>query len=177
MRLLKSRPVQTLIVQTWGRAPFPAWLRRVIQWTISPKFLIGVVALVFDAEGRLLLLRHTYKRRYPWGFPGGGLGYGETTEEAVRRELREEAGVEGTVVRLLGIRTDQARRLIDVFYLCKATHQDFQPNPEVSTFAYFPLDALPERVSPYLREMIARFAADGRLPAAASPARKSNDDI
>src|SRR5438067_39941 len=141
MRLFKSAPVQTLIIQTWSRFPFPAALRRWIQWTISPKFIVGVVAVVFDSEGRLLLLRHTYKRKHPWGLPGGGMGYGETTEETVLRELGEEAGVRGEVISLLGIRTDRQRRLIDVFYLCRAQSQDFRPNPEVSAYAYFPLDA------------------------------------
>jgi ADP-ribose pyrophosphatase YjhB (NUDIX family) len=163
MSILKSRPVETILVRAWG-LPFPRPLRRAIQWMLSPKFIVGVVALVFDDAGRLLLLRHTYKHRYPWGLPGGGMDYGETTEQAALRELREEAGVDGEIVKLLGIRTDRKRRLIDAFYLCRARAQHFHPSPEIAEFGYFPLTALPEGVSPLLREMVERFVADGHLP-------------
>jgi ADP-ribose pyrophosphatase YjhB (NUDIX family) len=165
MQLLKSDFVKTLVVQTWGRFPFPRPVRRLIQWVLSPKFIVGVVAVVFDEQGRLLLLRHTYKRKYPWGPPGGGMDYGETTEQTALRELREEAGVDAAIVRLLGVRTDRARRLIDVFYLCRPRRQAFQPNPEISDYGYFALDALPDGVSPLLREMIEHFVADGLIAA------------
>ena len=160
----QSRLIQTLIVQTWGHLPFPRAVRAAIQWVLSPKFIVGVVALVFDDAGRVLLLRHTYKRQYPWGLPGGGKHYNESTEETALRELREEAGVEGEVVSLLGVRSEGRRRLIDVFYLCRAHRQDFHPNPEVSAYGYFAPDALPPGVTPLLREMIAHFRADGKLP-------------
>jgi hypothetical protein len=75
--------------------------------------------------------------------------------------------VEGTIVRLLGVRTDRTRRLIDVFYLCRAHQQNFQPNPEISAYGYFALDALPPGVSPLLREMIDHFEADGLISAEA----------
>jgi 8-oxo-dGTP pyrophosphatase MutT (NUDIX family) len=167
MQLLKSEFAKTLLVQTWGRFPFPRPVRRLIQWTLSPKFIVGVVAVVFDEQGRLLLLQHTYKHKYPWGFPGGGMDYGETTEQTALRELREEAGIEGSIVRLLGIRTDRTRRLIDVFYLCRARRQAFQPNAEISAYGYFALDALPTGVSPLLRETVEHFAADGLISAEA----------
>ena len=59
---------------------------------------------------------------------------------------------------------DETRRLIDAFYLCRALNQQFHPSPEIAEFGYFPIDALPEGVSPLLREMVERFVADGHLP-------------
>ncbi len=59
-------------------------------------------ALVFDPQGRLLLIEYAYSRRsdpvHPsirsfWFMPGGGLEAGENHEEACRRELSEEIGV------------------------------------------------------------------------------------
>lgn len=60
--------------------------------------------VVFDKAGRLLLIR----RRNPpfqgqYALPGGFVEYGERMEEAALRELREETGIEGRIVRLVGV--------------------------------------------------------------------------
>ena len=49
-------------------------------------------AVVLDAAGRILLVRFEFPRKTVWALPGGGVDDGETHEEALLRELREEAG-------------------------------------------------------------------------------------
>ena len=57
-----------------------------------------VGALIRDAEGRFLMIR-THKWSHRWGIPGGKIQRGESCEEALRREVREETGLElGKVV-------------------------------------------------------------------------------
>ncbi len=41
-----------------------------------------------------------------WTLPGGGMAFGETPEETVLRELHEETGLSGRIVRLLDIRSE-----------------------------------------------------------------------
>jgi nucleoside triphosphatase len=56
-----------------------------------------VVGLVWNRRGELLLCRMSPDRGvFPgqWGLPGGGIEPGERMEEALRREMREEIGVE-----------------------------------------------------------------------------------
>lgn len=54
-------------------------------------------ALAVSPDGRVLLVK-THKWRGSWGVPGGKLEYGETLEEALRREFLEETGLTlGTV--------------------------------------------------------------------------------
>lgn len=65
-----------------------------------PKRSIHVVAAVItDARGRLLLNRRTENRDMAglWEFPGGKREPGETSEQALVRELREELGIEAEV--------------------------------------------------------------------------------
>ena len=66
----------------------------------APQLCVGAVAVT---DGALLLVR---RGRSPgageWSVPGGRVEAGETVAEAVRRELAEETGLEGTPGRLLG---------------------------------------------------------------------------
>lgn len=55
----------------------------------------AVRALVFDDEDRILLVRFEPPGRTVWIALGGGVDEGETDEEAIRREVLEEAGLEG----------------------------------------------------------------------------------
>ena len=48
---------------------------------------------ILSHEGRVLLVQHTYGRRR-WEIPGGGLRRGEEPIDGIRRDLREELGVE-----------------------------------------------------------------------------------
>ncbi len=72
--------------------------------------LLTVDAVVFDAEGRLLLIRRAnppFKRAY--ALPGGFVDIGETVEDACRRELREETGLVATRLALVGVYSDPRR--------------------------------------------------------------------
>lgn len=52
---------------------------------------VGVRVMVFDDQGRVLLIEHSYTPG--WHLPGGGVERGESAEIAAARELEEEAGV------------------------------------------------------------------------------------
>jgi 8-oxo-dGTP pyrophosphatase MutT (NUDIX family) len=80
---------------------FIAWLRRYVgQRRI---FMIGALAAVQDAEGRLLLMQRADNGE--WDFPGGAMELGETLTQALTREVAEETGLLVQPVRLVGVYT------------------------------------------------------------------------
>ena len=67
----------------------------------DPRTVMVVLAVV-EREGRVLLIQEAKQRlRGKWNLPGGRLEPGESLVEALRREIREEAGIEVTVRDLL----------------------------------------------------------------------------
>ena len=54
----------------------------------------AVRAIVLDPDDRILLVRFSFPSRDVWATPGGGIDEGESAEEAIRRELGEETGLE-----------------------------------------------------------------------------------
>jgi 8-oxo-dGTP diphosphatase len=72
--------------------------------------LLAADCVVFDPEGRVLLIR----RKHPpfkdhYALPGGFVDIGETVEDACRRELAEETGLRAGRLRLVGVYSDPER--------------------------------------------------------------------
>ncbi|MGA0601852.1 NUDIX domain-containing protein [Caulobacter sp. KR2-114] len=126
---------------------------------------LGVRGLVTDAEGRVLLIRHTYVKG--WYMPGGGVERGETAEEALERELLEEAGVRMTGrARLLSFHSNHVRFPGDhvLIYRVEAWEATTPTQTgEIAEIAWFAPDALPDGVTPSTRRRIEE-ALDGEAP-------------
>jgi ADP-ribose pyrophosphatase YjhB (NUDIX family) len=121
---------------------------------------LGVRGLAFDEAGRILLVRHSYMPG--WYLPGGGVEFGETAVEAVRRELAEEGGV-----KLAG-----EPRLVGLFHNPEWTAGDhialFEAGPwspcpahwsvEIEAAEFFAPDALPAGLHASVRRRLAERA-------------------
>jgi ADP-ribose pyrophosphatase YjhB (NUDIX family) len=133
----------------------PLWLQMVLSRVIRPLFQVFAAAVIFDENKDILLVKSTYNRFHPWGLPGGSLEYGEHPEEATIRELWEETGLQVCIERLLLVHSWRPDR-VGLYYLCRITGGTFYPSDEVSEFAYFPVDNLPD-VRALDRDMIKRL--------------------
>ena len=86
--------------QMWGRLVVaaytrtPARPRRLVVRLATPGFRVGVLAVVFRPDGRLLLVDQPYNPG--WALPGGDLRRGEGPDAGLARELREEIGLQVT---------------------------------------------------------------------------------
>jgi phosphoglycolate phosphatase-like HAD superfamily hydrolase/ADP-ribose pyrophosphatase YjhB (NUDIX family) len=67
--------------------------RRVNGYELAPHPISTVGALVFNAAGEVLMIR-TQKWSGLWGIPGGKIKWGESSEAALRRELKEETNLD-----------------------------------------------------------------------------------
>ena len=70
---------------------------------------VGGGALIFNNKGEVLLVKRTSKTRNQagqWSKPGGGIEFGEKVEDAIKREIKEEVGVDIELTRFLGFVDD-----------------------------------------------------------------------
>jgi ADP-ribose pyrophosphatase YjhB (NUDIX family) len=133
--------IKRILLKIWRILPL--WLQMVLSRVIRPLFQVFAAAVIFDEDKNILLVKSTYQRFHPWGLPGGSLEYGEHPEEAVIREVWEETALTVCVEKLLLINSWVPDR-VGMYYLCRITGGTFYPSDEVSEFAYFSLDNLPD---------------------------------
>lgn len=119
----------------------------------SPRqFRIAVYALIFNPEHEILLaLRRDINW---WNLPGGGLELGETVEEGICREVREETGLEVEVDHLVGVYSKPQKQEIVLTFLCRALGGVLTTTEESRECRYFSPDAIPVNTLPKHKERI-----------------------
>ncbi|HEX8142139.1 MAG TPA: NUDIX domain-containing protein [Pyrinomonadaceae bacterium] len=155
--------LKKLLGALWRGAPKS--LRRWGVRLVEPRFTVTAGAVVLDEEGRVLLLEHVFRAGSGWGIPGGFIERSEQPEEAVRRELREEIGLELERAELVFVRTLKRPGQVEIIFLCRARGPLGSQSMEIKRAQWFALNALPEALSRDQRRIIERAlheAADRR---------------
>lgn len=91
------------------RSAFLRWGLRLGVYALIPRQHVGVVGVLFNEAGQVLLVEHVFRPHFPWGLPGGWIGRGEDPAAAVQREFGEELGLEIVVKQLLLCRPQGGR--------------------------------------------------------------------
>lgn len=133
----------------------------------DPVNLVGVTVLAFNKSGNILLQKRPDDI---WGLPGGLIELGEATEQAARREVKEETGIEVGVLQLVTVLSgedyhvklpngDEFYAVTIVYYTKDVTGVPEADGIETIETDFFPPNELPEGVSPRIKKML-RDSAD-----------------
>lgn len=114
---------------------------------------VGVQGIILHPEGQGILLgkRLNGFQSGTWGLPGGHLEFGESFEEALSRELKEELGISPTSMRQFGVFNTMflpSSHHVQIAFIVETydgTPVNNEPN-RCSEIRFFPLDALPEPI-------------------------------
>ncbi|HVA19927.1 MAG TPA: NUDIX domain-containing protein [Solirubrobacteraceae bacterium] len=152
-RVTLRRSGRLLLMWTIRHFPLPWRLKWLLIWLATPKVALSACAILEDSLGRLLVLRSRYSG--DWQLPGGSVERHESVAEAVRRECREELGLELTEVRLTSIAPVLHGLTQIALYRASLAAGPIRLSDEHTEWGYLTQEALPE----HLRRLIAAAAA------------------
>ena len=103
--------------------------------------------MVLVENGKILLVkrgREPFKGE--WAIPGGRIDEGETAEDCVRREMKEETGLDVKPIKLVGIYSDpkrDPRGIIAAAYLVRRIEGELKAGDDAEEVRWFEIDTLP----------------------------------
>ena len=122
----------------------PAGVRLKIVRISQTKFTVSAAAVIVNPRNEVLLLNHVLRPFSGWGLPGGFVNSSEQPEDAVRREISEETGLELSDVRLIRIRT--VRQHIEILFQATTDSEPGTLSREIFDWGWFVLEDLPKEM-------------------------------
>lgn len=123
----------------------PPSVRRALVRGTQNTFTVSVTAIILNEQGQILLLDHVLRPKHGWGTPGGFIDAGEQPADALRREIREETGLELHDVQFRWIRT--IGNHVEIIYHAQASGDVSVNSAEIHSAKWFDIEAMPEDMS------------------------------
>lgn len=125
------------------------------------QFFVGVHGVIAN-RGRLLVLKRSNRANYcpgTWDLPGGHLSLGESAEEGLLREIKEETSLDVAVDRLLGLHNMIDEPYMQALYACRLTvyrSLKLQPEEHLEARWVSPAEMEDLELIPYLKQILKR---------------------
>lgn len=116
--------------QLYGSSPFPV-----------------VAVLVVNEDNEVLLLKQNYISESKWTVVTGYMVDGETIEEAVAREVKEETGQQVLDCRYISSYYFAPKQLIMIGFIARVNKQDFGKSEEVDDITWFKIDEVEDVIA------------------------------
>ncbi len=129
---------------------------------------VGVGAVIVDPKGRLFLAQRgpeAQNERGLWEFPGGAVEFGERLAEALRREMREEFGIEIAVGDLLDVVDHvlplERQHWVSPTYICTIVSgaPTIREPGKCAALGWFLPEAVPAALTQITRENLTHYLA------------------
>ena len=138
-----------MIISKWRIAAainrFPLLIRIFHSlWRLTrPHFSAGVIGVLFNPLGEVLVVEHVYHTPPRWGLPGGYVDRGEDPQVAIARELREELDLAVEVGPVVALERAEGSHL-DIAFLCHSNDSVGHLCEELLDYRWVSPDQLPE---------------------------------
>ena len=127
---------------------------------MNPTHLVSVAGLVTNDRGEILLVNSPWRG---WEYPGGLIEPGETFEEALRREIREESGVEVEIERFVGICKNLEKDIVNIDFVCRYVSGELTTSDESTEVVWVtPEEAVKMITFPLTKKRLANMLGGSR---------------
>ncbi len=131
------------LLKLWKKLPFGKNIKLFLMRFLQDEFLIGVTGVIFDDQGKILVVKHSYRDGEYWSLPGGFIKGREHPMEGLAREIEEETGFIVKPEENLRVRTDRDTARLDFSLTGKLTGGEFMPSKEVTEARFYSPENLP----------------------------------
>ena len=129
----------------------------------SPIMVTAAMCIIYDKEKGILLEKRTDNGM--WCVPGGALELGETLDEALKREVKEETSLDIFNPKLFDVKAgvhmvypnNDEVYYTDVVYEINEYEGELKPDEESKELVWVPIDKLPDNIMPTQIEYIEKF--------------------
>ena len=157
IRLLSKILPKAMLVSLYKNLPISKKLKAWIVWRANKRFLVAVLGIITNGENKILLLKHTYRKR-PWGIPSGWLDY-EDPKAGLEREIYEETNFKVKIEKLIYTEYVTVPNRINIFYVGKYISGEFTSNEEIADYGFFDLNNLPDGISKDLKSLLEKLSS------------------
>jgi len=125
-------------------------------------FRVAVKSFIVK-EGKLLVIKRSSKdiqKPNIWEIPGGRLNLGENPKEGIKRETKEETGIDIEVLHPINVRhftRDDGQVITMIIFLCKIIQDEIKMSEEHSGYEWIPLENCKEKLTSFFHEEVDIF--------------------